>query len=109
MKIEIEINDPKMLVLLSRWASAHRTLKTALSACEQASTDACLTDYDRQTYDVCHEELEQLINPLCELHVKAQQAMWQKMCGQSVRKMHGYTNDIVCRLEKGHEGTCRGL
>ena len=103
MKIEIEIEDTRHLVTLSRWASVQRTINHVLQVLETPEDE--LEDGD---WFQAVEELREIGPALDRLHQAARSTMWAKMCGSLTRKMNGFTNDHVCRLEKAHSGACKG-
>lgn len=100
MKLVVNLQDPRTIVTLSRWASVSRTFDAIRTALEDPD--------DIEAQQIALEEIEVLAPALDALHKAVQSQMWVNMCGQLLRKMHGFTNDIVCRLEEGHLGPCRG-
>lgn len=100
MRIEIDIDDPKLWVTLSRWASVGRTFDVIRRALEDPD--------DEDAWVIAMDELEEIGPALNRLHKTVQTEMWKNMCGRVLREMGGYTNDIICRLPKDHGDRCRG-
>jgi hypothetical protein len=105
MKLEIEI-DGKSLVVLSGWASVQRTLNSVIGCLSDYLDNGHCPDTEEDRVELALSELKDLSGPLCELHMLVRTQMWQKACGSLVREMHGFGNDKICRLEKGHSGPC---
>lgn len=102
MTVTVTIENPRDIVLLSRWASLGRTFDSVERGLELAL--ASVPEDDRT--QVALEELQSLHAPLENLHTLIRTEMWRQACGKFLKRQLDI--DYNCRLEIGHFGKCQG-